>query len=78
MYNLNNIVISHLKINSLRQKFDVLKYLIKGNIDILALTETKLDQTFPTYQFTIDEYSLFRLDRTSNGGGVFIYVRDDH
>ena len=49
-----------------------------GNIDILIITETKLDKTFPEAQFHIDGYAPpFRMDRNKNGGGVIIYVRED-
>ena len=50
----------------------------KGNIDILIITESKLDQTFTNSQFCIEGYAPpFRLDRTKHGGGVIIYVRED-
>ena len=79
--NLNRIIIGQLNINSLRNKFESLKFLIKGHIDILIITESKLDNTFPLQQFAIEGYSLpFRLDREiggAEGGGVIIYVRDD-
>ena len=66
-----------LNINSLKGKIEGVKNLIK-DIDILVLTETKLDETFLKNQFLIDGYSLpFRQDRNSNGGGVMIYVRED-
>ena len=46
--------------------------------DILVITETKLDETYPNFQFYIEGYSLpFRLDRNRNGGGLMIYVRED-
>ena len=49
-----------------------------GNIDILIITESKLDDTFPKAQFIIEGYSApFRIDRSKNGGGVIIYVRND-
>ena len=49
-----------------------------GNIDILVVTESKLDQSFPSGQFNIDGYSPpFRYDRNSFGGGVIIFVRED-
>ena len=42
------------------------------------LSETKVDDTFPTSQFMIDGFSKpYRLDRCSNGGGILIYVRND-
>ena len=47
-------------------------------LDILIITETKLDDTFPVSQFHIDGFSKpYRLDRDRNGGGVIIYVRVD-
>ena len=49
-----------------------------GNIDVLVITETKLDDTFPTANFMIDGFSTpYRRDRNTNGGGILIYVRDD-
>ena len=51
--NLKNVIIGQLNINSLRNKFSSLSELIHGNIDILVITETKLDHTFPEKQFLI-------------------------
>ena len=76
--NLNRIVVAHLNINSLRNKFDYLIEQITGNIDILMISETKLDSSFPTGQFLINGYSEpFRIDRNSQGGGIMLYVRED-
>ena len=72
------MVIGHLNINSLRNKFESLKLLVRGNIDILVITESKLDNTFPSQQFAIEGYSLpYRLDKNAASGGVIIYVRED-
>ena len=47
-------------------------------LDILVITETKLDDTFPVSQFQIDGFSkLYLLDRNRNGAGVIINVRED-
>ena len=76
--NINRLVFANLNINSLRAKFDQLKIIISGNIDILVITETKLDDSFPVSQFKIEGYSEpYRFDRNRNGGGVIIYVRED-
>ena len=49
-----------------------------NNIDILVVTETKLDDTFSTGNFTIPGFTNpYRRDRTANGGGILIYVRED-
>ena len=52
--------------------------LIKNRIDIILISETKLDNTFPKPQFRIPGYTLpLRLDRNKNGGGVLLYIRGD-
>ena len=76
--NVNRVIIGNLNINSLPNKFEQLKKLIHGKVDILVITETKLDSSFPTNQFLIKGYSKpYRKDRDRSGGGVLIYVRDD-
>ena len=51
---------------------------IKGNIDVLMISETKLDDSFPSINFLIEGYSpLYRLDRKSHGGGILVYVHED-
>ena len=76
---MNRIVIAHLNINSIRNKFDALKSIISSYIDILFITETKLDESFPHQQFAIRGYKHpFRLDRTAEGGGgLMIFVKHD-
>ena len=44
--NANKIVIGHLNINSIRNKFDSFKYLIDENTYIILLSETKLNDAF--------------------------------
>ena len=78
LINPNRLIIGQLNINSLSNKLEHLKTLTIGNIDILIVTESKLDQSFPSGQFNIDGYSLpFRYDGNSFGGGVIIFVRED-
>ena len=51
---------------------------IEGNAGVLVISETKLDDSFPTGQFKIPGYaSPFRLDRDENGGGIMVFVRKD-
>ena len=76
--NQDRISIGHLNINSIRNKFEMLSDLVIGNIDILVLSETKIDNTFPTTQFLISGFSPpFRIDRNRFGGGILFYVRKD-
>ena len=72
--NLNRIVVSHININSIANKFK----LLMGNVDILMVTETKIDESFPTIQFVIPSFiSPYRFDRTKDGGGMLVYIRED-
>ena len=76
--NINNDIIGNLNINSFPEKFDNLKALVTGMVDILIITEAKLNNTFSVSQFHINGYSKpYRLDRNRNGGGIIIYVRED-
>ena len=76
--NLNKLIIAYLNINSLRNKLEFLKEQIQDNIDILMISETKIDASFPIGQFLLNGYSTpFRLDRNAHGGGILLYVRED-
>ena len=47
------LIIAHLNISSIRNKFDSLSFMIKNNVDILLISETKLDDPFSSSQFNI-------------------------
>ena len=71
--NLNKIVVCHLNINLIWNKSDFLADQVKGNSDILMISETKLDESFPPGQFLLHGYSApFRFDRNGNGGGILL------
>ena len=56
----------------------MLSYMIGNKIDILMISESKLDDTFPTSQFVIDSFTEpFRLDCTRNGDGILLYVKNN-
>ena len=68
--NLNKLIFTHLNINSIRNKFD--------NIDILMISVTEVDDSFPDGQFFLDGFGKpFRLDRNRNGGGIMLFIRND-
>ena len=47
-------------------------------LDILLVTESKLDNFFPSAQFYIHEYSTpYHFGRISNGGGILLFIRED-
>ena len=72
--NPKNLIMGHLNINSLRNKFEFLKPIISPNFDILLVSETRLYQSFPNNQFSISGCRMFRQDRNYFGGGLCIYV----
>ena len=64
--------------NSFRHKFAQLQEILsKHRIDCLAISESKLDDSFPDAQFNVQGYNIFRQDNTSSSGGLIIYVRSD-
>ena len=72
--NFGKIIIGHLNVNSVRNTLNVLKSMTKGNIDILVLSVTKIDNSFPVNQFSMDGYNLpYRPDRNQKGGGLLVY-----
>ena len=75
--NPNRLIIAQLNINSLRNKFDSLVRMLHNNLDILLISETKIDSSFPTAQFQIEGCTTYRLDRNANGGGILLYIRKD-
>ena len=76
--NINCVIIIQLDINSLRNKFDFLEETMTGYVDIFLITESKLDNSFPTAQYQINRFSSpYQLDRNTHGGGILLYVRED-
>ena len=72
--NLNKLIFAHLNINSIWNKFDSLADIIKDNIDILMISETKVDDSFPDGQFFLDGFGTpFHLSRNRNGEGYYTF-----
>ena len=50
--------------------------MIHGMIDILFISETKINSSFPTAQLSLKGFGTpERLDRTIHGGGLLLYFR---
>ena len=76
--NLNNIIISHLNVNSLGSKINEIKELQKMcKLDVLVLSETKLDGSYKQEGLDIEGYCCIRRDKRSNSGGLLVYVSND-
>ena len=76
--NVKKLILAHLDINSIRNKFEFLATQVKGKIDILMISEIKIDEGFPKGNFLIEVFSTpYRLGRDSKGGGIMLYVKAD-
>ena len=74
--NPKNVIFSYLNINSIRNKMGSLREVVMENVDILAITKTKIDESFPTAQFLLVGYhSPYRLDKSPKSGGILVYVK---
>ena len=76
--NINETIVAHLNVNSLRNKFDSLAGQMTGNIDILMVSDVKLDESFLISQFIIKGFGVpYRVDRNANVGGIVLLVREE-
>ena len=49
-----------------------------GTIDIIMISETKLDDIFPVGKFIIEGYGVpYRVNRNANGEGIMLFIRQD-
>ena len=72
------VIIGHININSIRNKFEPLVSFINNNLDIRMISKSKIGDTFPNSQFLMEGFSvLYRLDRAAKGGGILLYIREN-
>ena len=50
---------------------------MKSDLEILTVSETKLDDQFPDNLFHADVYHIFRKDRNCFGGGLMTFIKSD-
>ena len=79
--NLNNfkgLSIGHLNICTLLRNVDEIHAILDNSkLDILTLSETRLDGYISDSELFISGYNFIRLDRNRHGGGVAMYIRDN-
>ena len=56
--NINGLISGQLNINSMRNKFEQRSTIVNSKIDILMISETKLDETFPATQFLLQGFCM--------------------
>lgn len=68
------LTVLHLNVNSLQNKLEEVKILIDDiKAQVVFLTETKTDSSYPNSQFKLEGYNMYRNDRAKGGGGVMAY-----
>ena len=71
------VPICHQNINSIQNKIEDHIELNKSlRTQVIFITETKIDSTYPDEQFKIKGYRAFREDRKRGGGGIMAYGTD--
>ena len=76
---MKNCKIGHINANSIagHKFYEICHWLRSGFFDVLVISETKLDQSFPNSQFMIFGYRFPRIDRNIHGAGLMLYIRCD-
>ena len=67
------VCLSHININSIRNKLHSLFEFTYGLVDFLAVSETKLDGSFPTGQLRAP----YKKDLLGKSGGLLVYVNSN-
>ena len=67
----------YFNINSLRNKITDLREIVKYlELDHFVISETKIDKSFPSQQFAMDNYEIrARKDRDCHGSGLLEFLR---
>ena len=76
MYHAESIIVDHLNINSIRNKFVLAENIIK-TFDLFLIAGSKLDSTFPMNQFRIPGYKIFRGDCNRFEGGLMLCINEN-
>ena len=72
--NPKNIILSYLNVNSIGNKFENLQEIIRQNLDVIAVAETKINASFPKDQLLFEEYhSRYSLDISRKNYGFLVY-----
>ena len=50
---------------------------VSGRLDLLVISESKIDVSFPDSMFHVEGFRLCRSDRKAVGGGLMVFVRSD-
>ena len=67
--------IASLNVNSLIKHIDDLRIFLADNpVDVLAINESKLDNSIKNCELFIPDYEIIRRDRNRYGGGMYAFI----
>ena len=73
-----NFKLGHFNINSVRNKFGPISELLGENfLQYLAITESKIDNSFPDSQFSVPNVAMYIWDKNQHGTRVLTDIRSD-
>ena len=58
---IDRILLGHINLNIIKTQFHMIADLIRGKIDILLISETKVDSTFPTLKYTATRHLFVKI-----------------
>jgi len=74
----NHVIVSHLNVNSVGSKISEIRELQRRcQLDVLVLSETKLDASYKQEIIDINGYYCVRQDKRANSGGLLTYISKD-
>ena len=74
--NFKNIIMGHLNINSIRNKFEMMADTI-SNFTTFFISESKFDSSFQNSQFKINGHKSFRHEWNRYGRSLLLYVNEE-
>ena len=75
--NPNSLIFAIISINFVISKSEMFQEVIGNNIDVLLVSEKKLDASYPSSQFILDGFTPpYKLDRTQHGGAKMFFIRE--
>ena len=73
-----NFIFLNVNINSFRHKFAPMQTILNDRkVDLLVVSESKLDSTFPDAQFNVDGFCIYRQDYIASTAGLLVYMSSD-
>ena len=70
-----NLTLGYININSIRNKLNGFMNYVKKSLNVIAFAETKIDDSFPSSQFYVNDMKKpLRLDVSEKSGGLLVYV----